>query len=369
MTDDEILDALDRRLADVEARLPPTAVRPAGAIVVGPTRAGRVLPSNPLPSVIVVGVLVAAVAFGSRLSGGVAGVAGTSAEAPPTGTSFVTASIEPSTGPTSAALEVIRGPGDGDQLLTSRFGWGPCMAGMDVFIAPPDGKAVDAVMDRDGIVDGWVGLGGDRRVWVSATAEAAAAAHGATVLALGGRGDRWVAIDGKGRQLDSFETPKGRTMWVLTGSVGNAPCGPGEAPSPSPSASAAPLQIIRARPGVDAMTGLIEHLKLGPCFMGSEPLTLRPDGDAIDRAIDEGGVIPGFVDVEFSIGGPSRLANVWIGSTAESAARGYGSTILGLGAGNPWIYVDGLGSQLDKIETPKGRFAWFLGATTRPTAC
>ena len=227
MTDDEILDALDRRLAGVESRLPPTVVRPTGAIVVGPTRSGRRRSSNPLPSIIVVVLLVAAAAIGSRLTGGVSGVPAS------TGSAAGTAPVAPSSGPTAVALEIIRGPQGGEYLLTERFGWGPCTAGLSVYFVPPHGTAVDREIDELGTTEGWVILSGDRRVWVSDTAEAAAAALGATVLAIGGGGDRWVAIDGKGRQLLAFATPKGRTMWVLAGSVGEVPCSSNEVPSSS----------------------------------------------------------------------------------------------------------------------------------------
>lgn len=225
MTDDQILEALDRRLAGVESRLPPTAVRPAGAIVVGPTRSRRARPANALPSVIAVAVIVVAVAAGSQLGRGVSGVVAPSGDAP-SGSATVAASIAPSPGATSVPLEIIRGRQDGASLLTSRLGWGPCLGGSDVTIVGPDGAAVDRVIDRDGIVDGWVALGGDGRVWVSETAGAAATAFGATILAIGGRGDRWVAIDGKGRQLVSLSTPNGRTMWILTGTVSETSCAP-----------------------------------------------------------------------------------------------------------------------------------------------
>ena len=241
---------------------------------------------------------------------------------------------------------------------------------MDAYHSGPDVVAIDEAVDRDNVVEGWAELKDGSRYWVGHTSQSAARGHGSSVLAIGGAGDHWagdhwIATGDQARQLMAYRTPKGRTSWTLVDSLGPCRRPTGDAPS----ASVAPLQIIRARPGVDAMTGLIEHLKLGPCFMGSDALVVHPTGDHIDQAIDTSGVMEGFVDVQFTIGGRSRLLSVWVGSTVESAARGYGSTILGFGVGNPWIYVHGLGSQLDKVETPKGRYAWFLGATTRPTSC
>ena len=75
MTDDEILETLDRRLAGVETRLPPTRVAPAGELVAGQTRLGGSLRPG-APALLVLAVVTAvAVGVGSRLSGGVGGEA------------------------------------------------------------------------------------------------------------------------------------------------------------------------------------------------------------------------------------------------------------------------------------------------------
>jgi hypothetical protein len=96
-----------------------------------------------------------------------------------------------------------------------------------------DGAAVDRAVDHAGREEGWVvvpfpfflRVPSEARVWVGATPESAARGYGSTVLAIGGRGDTWIVVEGVGREMVPFPTPKGRTYWILTGGVGNGSCG------------------------------------------------------------------------------------------------------------------------------------------------
>ena len=143
----------------------------------------------------------------------------------------VRACPEPSSSPTLSqepSLQILRGPVGGDTLIWQERGWGACGVGADIFIVLPDGEAIDRAIDGSGIVDGPVVANGGVRVWVAPTAERAAIGFDSPILAIG-PADTWIVQGRKARQLVSFETPKGRTFWMLMGSV--APCpgngGPG----------------------------------------------------------------------------------------------------------------------------------------------
>lgn len=234
MTDDEILDAVERRLGGVETRLPPTPVGAAGRTLDGAMRSGPSFRSGPMPAaVIAIGLIVVALAVGARLSMGVGADASPTVESSADVASASDApsrpAIDPSVAPSASAetLVILRGKYDGNFLLEQHFGWGPCLVGADVFIVPPDGVAVDRVIVRSGTVEGMVDAGRGGRVWVGPTPESAARGYGSPVLAIGLRGDTWIAHGASGRQLVSFQTPKGRLMWVLTGSIGECPSGSG----------------------------------------------------------------------------------------------------------------------------------------------
>jgi 8-oxo-dGTP pyrophosphatase MutT (NUDIX family) len=224
MTDDEILDAVERRFADVETRLPPRRVTIVDSLEVVAARPARIR-AGPLSAVLLLVVIGSIVAVGNRLAddarvGAPPSTDASTAVVLPAGT--VEPGETPATEPSIADLEIIRGEHDGDSLLIEHYGWGPELIGSDVLIVPPDGARVDAAAERTGIEEGFLELGDSRRVWVGPTAQSAARGFGSPILAIGGRGDTWILQGRLGRQLASFPTPNGRTMWVLTDSVGEA---------------------------------------------------------------------------------------------------------------------------------------------------
>ena len=235
MNDDEILDTIDRRFAGVEAQLPPRRVPIVDAATGSTLRRGPTLGPGPVPlTLIVVAAIAVTLALGSRLSTGVGG------DARPSGSSAI-AAVESDSAPASAASEspnvapllILRGSADGDTLLVEHFRWGPCLSSGYDSIAAPDGAAIDRAFDRAGVDEGWVDVeipfarpsGSTMRGWVGATAESAAVGYGSPVIAFGGRGNTWIVQGGKGRQLLSFATPKGRTFWILANSVAKSSCG------------------------------------------------------------------------------------------------------------------------------------------------
>lgn len=366
MTDDEILETIEQRFAGVETRLPPTRLASGGEVAVNSrTGPGSSLRGPaPLLALLVAALVVATFAVVGRPTGGLGGQADTGTAAPASaGASAVP--VPPSTAPPGGSkpiLEVVRGVGDGSYVLSQTLGWGPCLVAGFHLVLRPSGAVLDAAIDAAGIESGMIN---EQQLWIGPTVESAAIGFGSPVLALGRDGlDPWIVVGDTGRQLGKAVTPKGRIVWWLGNTQREAPCT--DEPSASPGLE---LEIIQARPGVDAMTGLVERFHLGPCLMSGDSLSVYPTGEQFDHAIDKAGVTEGFVDVELSVVKPGRFVRWWIGPTAESAARAYGSSILALGRGSPWIYVDGLGSELVAITTPKGRIAWSLGDTMKATAC
>lgn len=240
MTDDEILETLDRRLAGVETRLPPTRVAPAADLVAVRTRLGGSLRPG-APALLVLAVVTAvAVGVGSRLSGGVGGEASPSvvdpsavavaSDVPPSST---TSSPSPtpfsSPAPSAADLEVIRDVKfDGMHVLTQRMGWGPCLMSSESARVLADGRAIDRAIDDAGIEQGFVEVAETWRLWIGSTPESAARAHGSPILVIGRTGS-WIVVDDDalgliGRELIRIDTPKGRTAWYLGDMVGETAC-------------------------------------------------------------------------------------------------------------------------------------------------
>ena len=365
MTDDEIFETIEQRFAAVETRLPPTRLASVGEVAIGsrPGPGSSLRGPAPLLALLVAVVVVATIAVVGRPSGNLGGQAdaGSTAPAP---ASVVPSAVASSPGGSSAILEVVRGVGDGSHVLSQAMGWGPCLVASFRYVLLPNGTALDAAIDAAGIESGMLTFDGTR-YWLGPTVESAAIGFESRVLALGRDGvDPWIVVGDTGFRLMKAVTPKGRIAWWLGNTQREVPCSDETSATPGPE-----LEIIQARPGVDAMTGLVERFHLGPCLMLGESVSVAPTGAQFDSAIDKAGVTEGFVDVEFTAGKQDRFVRWWIGPTAESAARGYGSSVLALGQGSPWIYVDGLGSELVAITTPKGRIAWALGSTMKATAC
>lgn len=237
MTDDEILDALDRRLADVDGRLPPRRVAVAGSLVGRPARPGKAFRGS-MP-VVTVALLVVAVAvalgLGGRSSGGVAGEASPANATPSTVAKVVTPSPTAGTLVASSSrpgLEVIRDVNfDGDHVLTQRMGWGPCLMSGDALMVFPNGRDLDAAIDRAGVIEGLVALDRSGSFWVGPTAESAARGYESPILVIDRRLIAWIVQPGDpgqpdsvGRELRTVPTPKGRIAWFLGNSVRDAPC-------------------------------------------------------------------------------------------------------------------------------------------------
>jgi hypothetical protein len=371
MTDDELLDALDRRLAGVESRLPP---RP----VIGPSvtsadsdrrwRPGATLRSLSALSVVgVVAVLVTVVAFG--LAGRPTNRAPVAA-APPSGSAVVVGTPAPSSVPSVPPSEsppellVVEASGDGMIAFMDAMGWGRCGAMLNPFPGRfEDGAELDLVIDRSDGGDGFVETGPDRLVWVGLDAESAARAFGASLLIIDPDGTpSYVAVDDVGRVLRRVDTPKGRTGWYLSSeAISGGPCDP-EDESPAPASSPA-IEVVRdTRYGGDHV--LASWLGWdGPCFTAAMRLMVEPDFAEADAAIDRAGLEEGFVEM-------ARGDRLWVGPTPESAARGYGSPVVAIGRNDDtWIAIDDIGWQLRSFETPKGRSLWVRGNNVRETAC
>jgi len=140
-------------------------------------------------------------------------------------------------------------------------------------------------------------------------------------------------------------------------------------PSAPPSPSGVVLEVIRNETW-DGDAVLIRRLKWGPCFVSADAMRVLPDGRILDEAIDRAGVVEGFVTMD------KEKSRFWVGPTAESAARGYGSPILVIDRhATAWIVSptgyerDPIGFQMYRIDTPKGRSGWFLGNSFRQVSC
>jgi hypothetical protein len=235
MTDDEILEAVDRRFAAVETRLPPTRVIGADRRVRGTTITGWGLrgASAPLIAVFVVVALgVGVLATSTSRPGAPAdAVAAASPSPAPVASSTPEESPDATPDPSAEPLLILRGGSGGDTLLIEHFRWGPCLVERHGLIVTPDGAAIDRVIDETGVVEGWVEVPirftkvpTTARYWVSPSPESAARGYRAGVLAIGGRGSTWIEVGGKGHELVAFHTPKGRTFWLLIGGVADSPC-------------------------------------------------------------------------------------------------------------------------------------------------
>jgi hypothetical protein len=225
MTDDEILAAIDRRFAEVEGRLPPWTLEPIPIErpLIERTRARRTW-GNSLAGVlgvaiVAVAVVALAIAGGPEDDPRAAGNASaTLQESTPTSTPTSTSSAS------APELEILRGEGEGSELIASRLGWSRCRVGRFASIVVPDLDAIDRAAEAAGIDEGWLQLS-ESRVLIGSSPERAAVALGASILAYGGN-DMWVLVDGRALQLVGFRTPAGRTVWMTTRSMEPTVCPP-----------------------------------------------------------------------------------------------------------------------------------------------
>jgi hypothetical protein len=248
MTDDEIQATIDRRLDEVEGRLPPPAMDPAASSrpVGGRPIAGR-LGGGAWPGLLVVAVAAVVIGLGvvGRRGGAPPGVAEGSASAP-------ASSLSPSAPPVATqraaatppyetsfvdGLEILRGKMDASELISIRLGWsvvGACFRVADVLIRGPDGIAIDAAAEAAGIEEGWLDAPGTGRVYIGPSAERAALALGATILAFGGRGGTAILREDTIIEVVGWPTVGGNTVWLTMDRTRRIPCPPEVDGSPAP---------------------------------------------------------------------------------------------------------------------------------------
>jgi hypothetical protein len=243
MTDDEIIEAVDRRFAEVEDRLPPRALGSAGGV--DPVRrervAARIASEMQVRLAMVAIVVVALVGFSvlGRLGGQAPSVAERS---PDTLTQSPTATAAPSTNPRSSAsapyetsfvdgLEVLRGESDASELISIRLGWsgiGRCFMTADILRQTPDFAAIDAAAEAADLDEGWLDMPGKGRVLIGPSLERSALTIGATILAIGGRGDTAIFLNDAVHDFGGSRTPAGRTVWMTNGTTKPIECPPGD---------------------------------------------------------------------------------------------------------------------------------------------
>ena len=249
MTDDEILDQIDRRFAGVETRMPPRRVELAstlGHVAIDP---GSRFRSGPLSALVLLVVIAVSLAVGSRLTSGAgaeasqgpsdfAGVPAPNGSSTPVPSASSSPSVVPSVGPTAAAspaardLEIIRDSTfDGEHVISMRMGWGPCLMSGDALMVFPSGRDLDAAIDRAGTTEGFVAIDRSGSFWVGPTAESAARGYGSPILVIDRRSIAWIVQPGDaahpgsvGRELRQVPTPKGRIAWFPGNSVQSARC-------------------------------------------------------------------------------------------------------------------------------------------------
>lgn len=248
MNDDEIQVAIDRRLAEVETRLPPRTLDPrASTPLVGGRPIGSPLGGGAWPGLLVVAVVavVAVVGVVGRPGGVTPGAVDGSPSAPASSSSpsaLPVATQRPTATPPYEAsfvgdLEVLRGTMDASELISIRLGWsvvGSCFRVADVLIRGPDGIAIDAAAEAAGIEEGWLDVPGTGRVYIGPSAERAALALRATILAYGGRGDTAILREDTIIEVVGWPTVGGNTVWLTLDSTRRIPCPPDVDASPTP---------------------------------------------------------------------------------------------------------------------------------------
>jgi hypothetical protein len=233
MTDDEILDAIDRRFGEVETRLPPTGLGHLGVVRdLRPPRTGQSLHGmSTAAAFVAVGlIVVATIGIISRPSA----QPGQHAAASTTSTPSINRSAAPSRTvdpiPTEP-LEIIRDAArDGETALIFRMGWVGCrVTGSFAFRVQADGRVLDAAIDRAGIEEGFVSVDGTDRFFVGPTPASAARAYSSPILIIDRLETNWIVTTQAGNgpvgyQLLRTDTPKGRSTWSLGNSIRLVSC-------------------------------------------------------------------------------------------------------------------------------------------------
>lgn len=88
-----------------------------------------------------------------------------------------------------------------------------------------DTAAIDGAADAADVDQGWLEVPGYGTVVLAPSLEDAARIYGSPVMTV----DGWIAVGGAGRQLRSWRTPAGRTVWTEGNFMTEVPCSPEEA--------------------------------------------------------------------------------------------------------------------------------------------
>ena len=251
MTDDEIQATIDRRLGEVEARLPPrtldpqASTRPVGGRPIADRRGGGTWPGLLVVAVVAIVAVVAGVGVMGRPGGVTPGVVDGSPSAPAS-TSSPSASPVATDRPMATpsyqtslvgGLEVLRGQMDASELISIRLGWsvvGACFMTADVLTRGPDGIAIDAAAKAAGIEEGWLDVSGTGRVYIGPSTERAAMALGATLLAYGAGGTIAILHEDTIVELVGWPTIGGNIVWMTLDRTQRVACPPEVDPSSAP---------------------------------------------------------------------------------------------------------------------------------------
>lgn len=338
MTDDEILATVERRLGEVEGRLPPAPVVPERT-----DRPHLVPRTGP---VVVTALAAAVVVLAAQLLPGTRGGSGDALTPPPSASSPPTPST-PGSAPASVLpdLIVLTGSFDGDHLIAEWLGWaveGSCFRGADISRRAIDLSPVDEAAERLGIESGPIAVAGFRPMVLADTAEDAAQGFGSPVFAKG-----WILVEDVIYNMGRWTTPAGRTVWDLWNSHARVACPQTlEVLAAEPSAS----EAIRAFLGLD---------EVGSCATIANVLITPPDVRAADEAAESGSA-------------PTDLMVLTDGSalapTPAEAAELLMAAAVATDDAETWAAIRGVATQLVPFATPAGRTLWVETTTIRPCA-
>ena len=242
---------IEARLRSVDGVLPPTPAWHAPADEAGLLRVVPVRRASRGPSVAAVLVAVVLLVGGAVLigrpsaPGPAASSPGTEASGVvPSGSTTDAPSMDPTEAPTppaagGPAIELLRGAGDGENLIVPRFG---CDDGVGVDALTQmlyGGADVDRAAVAAGIESGWLEVpieGRDpARVWLGEDVVGLAIGVGSPLVAVGERGLVWLTEGRRANQWIPLVTPAGRTAWSLGGTaVAVADTCPSASPGPAP---------------------------------------------------------------------------------------------------------------------------------------
>ena len=338
MTDDEIVAAVERRLGEVEGRLPPAPVAPER------TDRPRLIPRH--GPAVVTALAAAVVVVAAQLLPERPGGTGSAPTDPPSTPSAPSPS-SPAAPPPSASpdLVVLTGSFDGDHLIAEWLGWlgeGSCFTGADISRRSFDLSPVDEAAERLEIESGPIEVAGFRPMVLADTAEDAARGFGSPVFAKG-----WILVDDVIFNMGRWTTPAGRTVWDLWNSHARVACPPR-------------LAVLAAEPSAsEAIRAFLGLNQVGSCAMIGHVLITRPDVQAADAAAEDGSApTDPMVLTDGSVLAPTP---------AEAAELLMAAAVVTDGE-ETWVAISGVATQLVPFATPAGRTLWVETTTIRPCA-